>query len=123
MPSKPSDKVEDIRSDPFPDVTDLGDPALRLVAWLLRNKDFRQLEQRTGVRAPRKPHAAPSGRRTLPVIFNIDLQQFSVQQFSKYDVPKAYGNSSTRSQALKHVTGALPLDSVDDLVDAIRDLR
>lgn len=47
---KPSDELEPLGKDPFPDLTAAGDPALRLVAWLIVNRDFRQLEQRTGIR-------------------------------------------------------------------------
>jgi subtilisin family serine protease len=48
-----SDETEPLRDDRFPDLTAGADAALRLVAWLIVNKDFRQLEQRTGIPEPR----------------------------------------------------------------------
>lgn len=48
--TKPSDNVEKPPEDPFPELTKSGDPSLRLVAWLIKNRDHHQLYLRTGIR-------------------------------------------------------------------------
>lgn len=136
--AKPSDELEPLREDRFPKLTALGDPALRLVAWLILNEDFRQLEQRTGIRmagdeqdngGKRREHpllvllrrflAWLTGRRNrehfLPVLLQLDSTQGNPQiseaLHARYGVPRAYRAAMKRNPKLTHVTGRLRLDA------------
>ncbi len=127
MPSKPSSAVESFRDDPFPDLKDAGDPSLRLVAWLIRKGDLRQLEQRTGIPIPRSKPAKQRPR--LPVLLQVDKPQFTKSLHEQYGIPSAYANAIKRKEVVRHVTARLPLDAgiykgaTDTLLDAVRDLR
>ena len=141
---KPFDAQEPQRHDPFPDLTAAGDPALRLVAWLMQNGDARQLEQRTGIRVAAPP-AQPKPKSwwqklfgskddpapkvlpyTLPVLLQLDrtrLRQLSAQSVElmrkKYGVPAAYADEFLRNDHLDQVTARLPLDSTRSLVTSL----
>lgn len=136
---KARDSDEERREDRFPALTEGGDAALRLVAWLIVNKDFRQLEQRTGVRMPagtRDPW--PSwlrllwrvwawlmrifGRRDpqrrdheqyLPVLLQFNPEERSLELsdelHARYQIPQAYRLELKSNAELRHLTARLPL--------------
>jgi len=131
----PSNHVEPIRDDEFPELTAAGDPALRLAAWLIRKKDFRQLAQRTGVRAPRAQHsgAQSSPKVRLPAVIRLEAGRLNAQTVGalaeEFGVPRAYGEAMRRNRALTHATARLPLHrstfagSTESLVRAVKDLQ
>jgi subtilisin family serine protease len=133
---KPSDELEEIRKDRFPTLTRGGDTSLRLVAWLIHNKDFRQLEERTGISSPRPQPSKPEnfllamlrrliawmfGTRKasiehfLPVLLRLDVPRIKPELFSesfrkRYGIPLAYRAERERNKDLAHITGHLPLE-------------
>ena len=135
VPNGFSDDPEPQRDDRFPELTANGDPALRLVAWLIVNKDFRQLEQRTGISVPRPAPSKPENfllvllqrfiawwrgtrqaetGRFLPVLLQLDKARLKPEIFSarfskRYGIPLAYQEEITRNDRLEHITGHLPL--------------
>jgi subtilisin family serine protease len=148
-----SDDTEPPRDDRFPDLTDGGDTSLRLVAWLIANKDFRQLQQRTGIAVP--PPGKPGNwfvllwrrllawlfgtrkaeaKHFLPVLLELDAMRIKPEIFSKdfrerYGIPLAYQAEMKRNRHLSHITGHLPLSEqisrghADSLLNAVRELR
>src|SRR3954470_947297 len=128
--SKPSDEVEARRTDLFPDLTKFGDPVLRLVAWLIRNRDIRQLEQRTGIRKPVDRQVGPGAERSqsFPALLQLLQRRIAPRLHEEFGVPRAYGSALERNKALTHVTARLPVHaeifdgSVDVLVNTVRDL-
>jgi hypothetical protein len=128
--STPSNEVEARRTDLFPDLTKFGDPALRLVAWLIRNKDFRQLEQRTGIRKPvrQQGEEETKAKQSFPALLKLVKREIEPLLHKDYGVPEAYGRALESNKALTYVTARLPVDagifngSVDVLVHAVQDL-
>jgi len=129
-----SDGLEPLRDDRFPELTALGDPALRLAGWLIHNKDFEQLAQRTGIRVPAGERGAEARQRKqwLPVLLQLgkgDKRKLAVPLYERYRIPEAYRAELERNTKLTHVTARLPLDpdifmgSVESLVKALRELR
>jgi len=132
-----SDEPEPRREDRFPELTAGADAALRLVAWLIVNKDFRQLEQRTGISAPRTAPAKPGNilavlwrrfiewlfsvrpagaTRFLPVLLRLDKARLKPEIFSerfrkRYGIPPAYQEEMKRNDRLEHITAHLPLSA------------
>jgi subtilisin family serine protease len=133
--SEPLDQVLDVRPVPFEELTDLWDPALRVVARLIRDRHFRQLYERTGLRLPVTEQEAERARRGfyLPVVLQLDTAdgapRIAQALHEVYRVPQAYREELERNRELEHVTGRLPLDasifrgSVDSLVRAVSELR
>ncbi len=131
----PSDITEQIRPDEFPELTKAGDPALRLVAWLIRSRDFRQLEQRTGIRVPPKSPSGSEPEVRLPVVIRLDAGQFNAQAVDsladRFRIPLAYRNAMKDNPELKHATARLLLGranalrdgSTDELSLSVKDLR
>jgi subtilisin family serine protease len=129
-----SDDIEPLRDDRFPEVTALGDPALRLVAWLIHHRDFRQLAQRTGIRVPAGERGAEARRRSqfLPVLLQLGKKgkpEIVDALHERYEVPRAYRAAIERNSELGYVTARLPLDpgifrgSVESLIQALKDLQ
>ena len=131
----PSDNTEQIRPDAFPELTKAGDPALRLVAWLIRNGDLRQFEQRTGLRLPPKSPSGGGPEVHLPVVIRLDAGQSNAQVVDsladRFGIPLAYRDAMKHNTELKHATARLPLGranalrdgSTDDLSLSVKDLR
>jgi len=130
----PADDVEQLRPDPFPELTAVGDPALRLVAWLIHTGDFRQLEQRTGIRVPPKSPSGSGPEVRLPVIVRLSagLENRNVGSLAeRFRIPFAYLDAMKDNKELKHVTArlllgkanALRAGSVDDLSLSLKELR
>ena len=129
------DDVEPLRTDQFPQLTAAGDPALRLVAWLIRNRDHRQLEQRTGIRRPPKQLSGKGPKVLLPVVIRFDAGQFNAQAVDslaqRFSIPLAYREAMKHNAELTHATARLPLGnanavfdgSTDELVLCVKDLR
>jgi hypothetical protein len=130
-PSKP------VRKDPL---IEAGDPALRLVSWLIQNKDFRQLEQRTGIHRPpyRRKRVRGKGASVhtspLPVLLQLDPgavkpRLFSLRVRERYEIPLAYQAAMTRNEDVTSITARLPLGSaifggsVNSLVRAVTRLQ
>ena len=107
----PSDKLEDFRPNDHRNLTEIGDPALRLLAWLIDAKDFSQLEQRTGIRKPKDDTAVAGQKYRVPVLINLGdgtgTLQIKDELHKKYGVPLAYRDASKRNDKLRHVTGYL----------------
>lgn len=111
----PSDKKERLPNDPFPRLTAAGDPPLRLVAWLIRNKDYHQLHLRTGIRKADAGKSA-DGKRPLyrlPVLVELETgkgkPKINQSLLDDYAVPEAYREERKSNPALRHVTATLPL--------------
>jgi len=131
----PSNDLEPLRDDEFPQLTAAGDPALRLAAWLIRNRDFRQLGQRTGLRRPRAQHSggqsAPAVR--LPAVIRLNAGQFNAQAVDalaqEFGIPLAYRDAMKHNTALTHATVRLPLGntvfdgSTEGLVRSVQELQ
>jgi len=140
MPS--IDEPEPLRDDPFPELKEAGDPALRLVAWLIRAGDFRQLEQRTGLRRPPDKPVDDGPEVYLPALIRLDAGKSNAQTVEKltkrFGIPTAYREAMKDHPELKHVTARLPLGRTkalffgeskegfgltDELVRSVSDLR
>ena len=133
-----SDENEPPREDDrFLALKEGADPALRLIAWLIANQDFRQLEQRTGISVSPPVQSKPGnfivvllrrflawlrGTRQaeaghfLPVLLQLDVARVKPELFSepisqRYGIPLAYQVERKRNRDLTHVTGHLPLGS------------
>lgn len=128
-------KPSDGQKSPRDDLIAVGDPALRLVVRLIQKKDFRQLEQRTGIRIPvEKRHGfwcrvavrlreffrrffgkteATKPGPTLPVLIQLDaakgVRRFPDEFYKRYGIPLAYRAALERNAQLKHLTARLPL--------------
>src|SRR5262245_33557919 len=134
--SEPLDEVMGLRTVPFQDLTDLWDPALRVVARLIRDRHLRQLYERTGLRLPVSAQEIERAKKRgfyLPVVLELDdaggAPRIAEALHQVYRVPRAYGEELERNRELRHVTGRLLLDadifrgSADSLVTAVSDLR
>jgi subtilisin family serine protease len=128
------DHIEPLRDDPFPPLTAVADPALSLVAWLIRNRDRRQLEQRTGIlQRPGSSggkHKEPKYRlHVLVERKGLHVQQISEDLHKKYQIPLAYRRENKDNQALTHATAGLPLNdeifngSINMLLEGVHELR
>jgi len=131
----PSDVVEPLRADQFPELTAAGDPALRLIAWLIHTGDLRQLEQRTGIRIPPKSPSGSGPEVRLPVVIRLDAGQFNAQAVDtladRFRIPLAYREAMKHNTDIKHATARLPLGranalrdgAIDELSRSVKDLR
>jgi subtilisin family serine protease len=134
---KPSDDIEPLRGGRFPELTAIADPALRVVARLIRDRHFRQLYERTGLRFPVNAQEAEKAKKRgfhLPVLLQLDAPKGGAPRIAEalhtvYRVPRAYSEELERNRGLKHVTARLPLDAsifrgfADSLVTAVSELR
>src|SRR5262245_41349071 len=114
----PRERIEPLRKDRFPELTEVGDPALRVVARLIRAKDFRQLYERTGLREPVTKQEIERAKKrgfNLPVLLELDTtggaRRIDKTLHQVYRVPQAYSEELERNRELKHVTARLPIDA------------
>ena len=129
-----NEKKVPVKDELFPDLTPIGDPALRLVARLIQKKDFRQLEQRVGIRRP-PPDATDDqveeAKRTLflPVLIQLNAQPrmpVAASLSQRYQIPAAY---LRRQPVPAFITARLPLDpdvyqgSTASLLHGVQELR
>lgn len=94
-----------------------ADSSLRLVWSLIRNRDFHQLNQRTGLPARRVTGSGP--RPALPVTIELDPQERLIQidalLQSEFAVPGGYAAEIRRNREMNFVTGRIPL--ADEIYD------